>query len=749
MATKPTRSGVRFSRFYYRALQRLLSEFKRVEMSWHTETSDDDPVNGILRAQAAVGHGRLCAIDRVAESFSWRQFATRGEAISLARLKGFGLKRDVGASARMVGTLSGVLAAPTLLLQTGALVATKATDAAAAVEYEYLGEPVTADATTLLVYTKKWDVGLGAFVFAAWVPGTALWTNPPVEGEAVYVGHRHLATDKMTWAFTTPNPAAVDLSLEYLDAGYTGTPNAVTKDGSGAGTLTFNLSTFLDCSTRWRKGLAVEVTYLPTGAVATGTMGTSQTLLTIGGYMGQAVPSVVATDYRVKTLWTPIPVADVSGSAGDTLVADGDTEIVLPLSTVRSWEPSSDTGVEGYWLRFRVSRVTGGPVACIPATATGSSSGANWFLPWEATQGHTVSDEVGTSDGSAWQRFTLPSEPFVDGSVSEVRVGTDVDWSEVETLYDADSSTKAYQVEETDAEVLSIVTGDGTNGQIPPAGQVVRATYRVGADQNGNSGAGEIEVMRTGVLRISTVANYRAASGWAYREAGDDASLERLRFVGPAVVRASQRVVTVEDYEVAAERDFELAAGGNPVSRAVAVENGAGDQTVQLVTVGVDGAYLAASDLTEMDTWFNGQLVDLQRIGGRTMAGMRCYPTNYTRKVIDVVVEVLCQPGTSAGKEGAVKEALTAVLRPDATIADWKIASGRESEVVSSDYAEWLWTLGGEVQRFRLAVSVLAAAGYGAYDIAVLTMNGGVANIALTGAELPYPGTISVTVTEA
>jgi len=73
--------------------------------------------------------------------------------------------------------------------------------------------------------------------------------------------------------------------------------------------------------------------------------------------------------------------------------------------------------------------------------------------------------------------------------------------------------------------------------------------------------------------------------------------------------------------------------------------------------------------------------------------------------------------------------------------------------VVSSDYAEWLWTLGGEVQRFRLAVVALAAAGYGAYDIAVLTMDDGggpgVANIVLTGTELPFPGTVAVTITEA
>jgi len=750
MATRPTRSGIKFARFYYRALQRMISEFKKIELPWHTETSDDDPVNGINRVQAAVGHTTLCAIDRGVESFSWRHFATRGEALSLARLKGFSLRRDVPASARMVGRLSGLLTAPTLLLQTGALVATKSTDSAPSVEYEHLDAAVTADATTLLVYTRKWDGGLGAFVFAAWVPGADLFSTPPVYGEAVYVGHRHLAFDTMTWAFTTPNPGTVDLSLEYTDEGYVGTPGVVTKDGGGAGTLTFNLSTFLDCSTRWRAGLDVEVTYLPTGRVATGTMGANQTVLTIGGYMGQTVPSTVSEDYQVKTTWTPIPVADVSGAAGDTLAASGPTEIVLPLTTSRTWTTDSTPGVEGFWLRFRVAKVTGGASAK-PTTVDGDDG--DWYLPWEATQGRTVSDELGTSTGDAWQEFALPTEPYVDGSVSEMRVGSDADWSEIETLYDADSSSKVFQVLEMDDEVIRLVTGNGTNGQIPPAGQVVRSTYRVGADQNGNAGAGTIEVQRTGVSRVAAVWNPRAASGWTYREAGTAISLEELRYVGPARVRAVQRVVTVEDYETAAQDDFMLAAGGNPVSRAIAVENGAGDQSVMLVVVGEDGTALATSDLAEMDTWFNGQQVDLQRVGGRTMAGLRCWPVNYTPEPIDVAIEIMCQPGTATGKAGAVQEALTSVLRPDATLADWKIAAGRESEVVSSDYAEWLWTLGGEVQRFRLAVVALAAAGYGAYDIATLTMDDGggpgVANIVLTGTELPFPGTVAVTITEA
>lgn len=741
----PNRQGVSLARFYYDQVLDALMRLKGELMPWHTDTDPYDAVNGILQAKGFVGHRDGVAIDRVGESFSWLAFATRPEAIALARLQGYRLKRDVPATVGVLGTLSARLAVQTTLVKLGALAATQRAADGSMVSFEHVGDDLVADPCDFVFKRRYWTGA--AWAWATYTPGGALFSNPPVVDEAFYIGHPQLMFNKVSWAFATPNVMGTRLSAEYLDEGFLGTPQLVEVDPVLPGTLRFTVSTFLGVSGAVRRtGLTVTVRHRASGIETVSTMlSTDASRFTINSYLGQSIPSTNAADYEVETNWTPFRDG-VSGTAGEFLTADGDSDFVLPVTTERKWVKATIDGVEGYWLRFRVAQTAGNPPPNANTVEEGTD-GSNWFCYWEPVQGQTVTDELGESDGSVFQAFKLNYSPYIEDSLSDLQVGTDSDWSKLESLYYADGDTKAYAMEETTDEEVQVRTGNGVNGVIPPSGDTVRVAYRVGADLDGNVGVGTVTNMRSGISGLALITNPRAGYGWAAREGVDDIDIDRIRQLFPAKIRAGQRAVTAQDYETLAMGTFTY-NGGSPVKRAVAQEEGGGPKTVLLVCSGVGGALLETAILDALGEYFNGQRIDLQRFGGVGLLNTECVPVNYQPQTVDVVAEVHFLKGYGVGKKGQIEQALRAVLAADANMATWKIATGREDEVVPADFASFLWNLGSEVQLMKLSGVVLQAAGSGILDIVGMTLNGVAANVALTDTRLPAAGTINITVVE-
>lgn len=743
MATS-TRRGVRFARLYYRAAERFLDEFLRQELPWHTETDPYDPINGIKRAQAALaGHRVSCMVDRVAESFSWDDLATRNEAVALARLMGVRLRRDTPATAVIVATLNQRITAgmaPCRLVDTGAIVSTRSSDANGSVDYENLGDPIDADET---VFTfKKVDENGNAVAYAM---GDKLFSDPPVEGEAFYVGHRQLMFDRLDWVLSAVGDGNARFSVEYLDRNCVGTPDLVEIDGES---LVFTVETFTGASfSVCRGGLELRVTHVPSGRYADVVMpyGAPFGKVEVPSWLGQTSPSVEVADYEVSSTWTPFRNGEIGGTCLQ-FAQSGYDELTLPQTASRQWVKGSVLGTEAFWVRYRVTQVTG-PTTVPRATSCGNTTG-NWFCTWLATQGRTVVDDCGQADGTLFQRFALPSAPYIDDSVSQVAFGADATWAEFDTLYHGTAEDKAYVVDEGDDGVVRIVTGDGTNGMLPPPGSTCMVAYRVGASAPGNAGAGEVAVVRTGLYKIGVVTNPRAATGWAAAEGVDQASLDRVRWLAPSRARAGKRAVTPEDYETMAVSEFTTGTGSKPVARAVAIEQGAGTNSILLVVSGPGGTALPQDDLDACEVYFNGQTVDLQRIGGVGAANTTTFVRNHQIKTVNVSIVVRFMPGASIGKEAAIKTALESVLRPDATMADWKIATGKADQVVPDDVATWLWRLTGKVQRTRLSAVALAAAGAGVEDVDTLELNGVEANVDLSDTELPHAGTVSVSIVE-
>jgi len=174
-------------------------------------------------------------------------------------------------------------------------------------------------------------------------------------------------------------------------------------------------------------------------------------------------------------------------------------------------------------------------------------------------------------DGRDWVLCALPEGPLaylptpVNGEVpvrstlfvevTEPSAGTD-QWDEVETLVHSDDSAEEgdHFMVETDELRRSVLRfGNGTNGQLLPAGAVVRAEYQIGGGHAGNIGADQLVHVQplTGVLTGAVIG---VTNPFDVIDGRDPELPERIRRNAPEAYRARQlRAVTLADYVRRAE----------------------------------------------------------------------------------------------------------------------------------------------------------------------------------------------------
>ncbi len=205
----------------------------------------------------------------------------------------------------------------------------------------------------------------------------------------------------------------------------------------------------------------------------------------------------------------------------------------------------------------------------------------------EASHGETVAGEVlGSGDGAAMhQRFTLRKPPLtyrsaVGGSESTLVVRVDgVAWTQVDSLYGAESGARVYTVRLDNDANASVIFGDGHSGaRLPTGSENVVATYRSGIGLAGDVGAGSLTLLKTRPLGVRSVTNPLAASG------GDDPEkLEDARTNAPLTVLTLDRIVSLQDYE-----DYARAYPGIGKARADTVNTPAGE-TVHVTVADAGG----------------------------------------------------------------------------------------------------------------------------------------------------------------
>lgn len=167
----------------------------------------------------------------------------------------------------------------------------------------------------------------------------------------------------------------------------------------------------------------------------------------------------------------------------------------------------------------------------------------------------TYGELIGTSLGTPNQTYQLSQNPIADNTITIYVQYGDVysKWTQVQHIMDYGPLDLVYTVSSDENNNLYINFGDGVSGVIPVAYSAIRATYTVGGGLLGNISSGIIdtisyvpglsELQTTALQSIIQVSNIEVALGGS-----DPESNNQIRRSAPGALRASNRAVTLKDY---------------------------------------------------------------------------------------------------------------------------------------------------------------------------------------------------------
>lgn len=184
-----------------------------------------------------------------------------------------------------------------------------------------------------------------------------------------------------------------------------------------------------------------------------------------------------------------------------------------------------------------------------------------------ASFGTTLTETIGTSDGTAFQEFQLSRGPVSlssDASSSlNVQTSDGTVYSPATSFLDADSDTTVYTFTVTESGSIRIRFGDGISGKIPAINSDISVSYRIGVGSSSNSyGVNTINLLNPNPVGVVGIFNPVQPSGGKNAESIDDAKIN-----GPLSLRALDRAVTLQDFEVLAVK---TPGGGVKAARASA-----------------------------------------------------------------------------------------------------------------------------------------------------------------------------------
>jgi uncharacterized phage protein gp47/JayE len=170
----------------------------------------------------------------------------------------------------------------------------------------------------------------------------------------------------------------------------------------------------------------------------------------------------------------------------------------------------------------------------------------------DSTYNKALPANLGTSSGTENQVFLVIDSNVIDSSIS-VYVGQSSAfslWNYVSSLLEYGPTDTVFTTERNNDGTLSIVFGDGINGSIPPASQLISSTYKTSVGAAGNIKSNSISELTfipgntdTQALTYLTVSNVAPAYGGA-----DADNTSQIRTKIKAAVSARRRAVTLDDY---------------------------------------------------------------------------------------------------------------------------------------------------------------------------------------------------------
>jgi hypothetical protein len=731
----------RYSGLYYPQVYQDLLVFLRANVPEITDEDPHEPFIQLMRAFGLVGHYSGVMADHVAREALPPTARTREAVKANMSLIDYRLSQATPAVAEGLLKLTAALAAPTTI-PAGTTFSTDSTDDHAMILFE-ITEAIALTASRLLTQAWEYVDATSTFVDRTMELNTdavtfSPWGAAPLAGDMLYFGH-----DSVTWgAFVVKFSSAVTQGdvwgnhshvVEFFDDHASAcNPDSVTDLG---GSIRVDARGFF--GPHDRSGAAVRIKCRRTGifedVVSTWSGAVNQ--ITTTSTLGQgAAPSTNPDDYLITAEWREFPYVGLDTADLPTAFVyrwgysipfnpTEDTSTTPRYVSHMRWQRCEVNGIDAYWARLRIVRNT----AVTPVFDRYRINDADQYVPVDLTQGQTGSDEpAGSSTGMPSQTFTTTQEDIIEGTV-EVYVDEGSGWVAWVHVLDflSSASTSRHYTLDYDSTGRAVVTfGNGTAGKVPALGTGnIRIDFRYGATDDGNVGAGEIAINKSGLGIVSTITNPEPASGYAPAAGSTPEDLERVKVAGPASLRALNRALTVADCEFLATdptEGFKTASGASPVARAVGIEEYLGPKTIGLIVVGLGGDALPAATIAELEEYFNGD--PLAGVDGVLLLNSELTAVNYTAHPINVTATV---KGSSVGK---VTAAIKAYLDPLAV----------------DERGEYEHDLGGTV-RWTKIIDVIYGADPGVVKNVVLTAPA--ADVVLAADELPTWGVLAIVVT--
>jgi len=172
------------------------------------------------------------------------------------------------------------------------------------------------------------------------------------------------------------------------------------------------------------------------------------------------------------------------------------------------------------------------------------------IFPWENSI--TQTPYVVASNGRADIEILLPFGPFLWGS-EQVSTPTQPVWTRVDSFYNSGQTDLHYRVQIDQNDRATVIFGDGQNGTIP-VGNITTA-YKTGGGIYGNVESNSlIKVIGTFTDSFGNTAYMECTNVYAAQDGTPREEVDAARVNAPESIRAINRTVAREDFEINAKR---------------------------------------------------------------------------------------------------------------------------------------------------------------------------------------------------
>ncbi len=249
-------------------------------------------------------------------------------------------------------------------------------------------------------------------------------------------------------------------------------------------------------------------------------------------------------------------------TTGGLTLSFGDIELYIPQTIGQREITVVGDNITASWVRCRYRDLVTGQSPYLMSPVIKKISA--YSIGGTTTVSHSQiikMEELGKASGEPGQRFKLNNTPVLalnpvegeimlvdsleEGKVPEV-------WTPVPDFSDSKPGDKHFVCDYITGEITfgpALRNPSGVEeqwGAIPPYNhRIIMNAYRTGGGMEGNVGSNSITVLKSSIPYVSSVTNRRPITGGTTAE-----SLEHALMRGPRTLRARNRAVTAEDFEV-------------------------------------------------------------------------------------------------------------------------------------------------------------------------------------------------------